>query len=218
MTKYKKKIPTNPKLSLRLQQRVAHLLFNNTAETIMQLVTLICWTHKVTFALLQLWSRIFVQKPLQLPFRWNHLNRKHLRVLTLSQCCLHYASFTSTAHHKSNVCRWVDDREGKGNSLWGWFWRICDVSNPFLAFLEEWMTREQRGYMSIWTHSHKHEIKLWEPAQWRYIYHTSMNQMFETSFIIIRSTLRRQGIVDGINITRGYWYLQKIKEKKGLSG
>jgi hypothetical protein len=45
-----------------------------------------------------------------------------------------------------------------------------------------------------------------------------MNQMFETSFIIIRSTLRRQGIVDGINITRGYWYLQKIKEKKGLSG
>ena len=35
------------------------------------------------------------------------------------------------------------------------FWRVCDVSNPFLIFFEKRMPGEKRSYMPIWTHADK---------------------------------------------------------------
>jgi len=36
---------------------------------------------------------------------------------------------------------------------------------------------------------------IWEPTHWRFLYHTSMNQMFETGLIVINCTLCRQSML-----------------------
>lgn len=109
------------------------LIINHTGEnkhaasSIYIVYTWTGWSHQLRHAILQLWSIC-------------------IRILTISHCWFHHPSFAS-ATHKCNMFRRIYHRESEGDSLWRWFWR--DWCNPFLIFLEEWVSREKRSYMPI---------------------------------------------------------------------
>lgn len=112
-----------------------------------------------------------------IPLQVKHLYRQHNRILTISPCCLHCTGFTSIAHSKGNVWIWVDDWEGKV-ILWRCFRWEFNVRNPFLIFFGKWILRESEATCQT-LGNHSLMICL----------HPSINQVFETGFMTIRSQL-----------------------------
>lgn len=95
----------------------------------------------------------------------------------------------------------VDDREGKGDSLWRGFGRVVDVGDPSVFFCEELVTGEEGSGVTVGTHTEEDEVEYGEAG-------SILLCKLVDEFLLIRVgelfEVVEEGWIDGMYICRGY--------------
>lgn len=155
-------------------------------------------------SIFKFWSSWLVQKPHQVPItRPNHPRWQQRAVRPhIIDPQVYSLWFADSSHDHGHVGRWVNDRHSESDSLgWGLGW-VGDKSHPFVILVEGGVVGEQRGNVSVGTHSKDDEVEFRAVVDLWHADHTGSNELPDDKFVVLGCFFCWCWVVDGVDMVR----------------